>query len=112
MKILIISIAVIFLFSCTKTNQGLHARLSITPGGSMNGLALYSFNVSGSSGPIVSWKARLYPVSGGPFQLLGPNKWIPATMTYGITAGAYDRAVLIVSDSQGNSDSTVINQQF
>jgi hypothetical protein len=99
-------IAALFLLSCTKQNQGLHASLSITES---NGE--WTLSPAASTGPIVSWTVRMYQTD-GPVNVWGPNEWVPATMYFGTNFGGYDRATLIVKDNAGHSDSTVVNQQF
>lgn len=108
MKTLIIIFAALSLFSCTKQNQsqGLHASLSITqgPGG-------WTLTPSASTGPITTWTVRMYR-DNGQMDPWGPNEWVPATMTFGTNYNGYARAILIVSDSQGHSDSVTVNQSF
>jgi hypothetical protein len=110
MKTIIIIAAALFLFSCTKSNQapgnGLHASLSITP--SSTG---WTLTPAASSGPITTWTVRMYE-DDGTMMPWGPNKWVPETMYFGTNYGGFVKATLIVSDANGNSDSTVVNQQF
>jgi hypothetical protein len=116
----LIFLAALFLLSCTKQNQGLHASLSITQSSGE-----WILSAAGSSGPISTWEIRVYPMPAtyeaqtyGPSQLWGPNTWeAPGNASgisnsFGTNAYIYDKATLIVKDNAGHEDSTVVNQQF
>jgi len=118
MKTFIIIAAALFLFSCTKSNQMQSQDRTRNQGKSLHAVLLITSQTidwvltpDSSVGQIAKWNVRMCRADGS-FDVWGQKIWQPGIMSFATDDPTYNKAVLTIVDSVGNSDSTVINQQF